>query len=153
MLNKICLKLLFTLLIWGNVSLFAQELKFAHITAEQGLSMGAVNCVLQDSWGFMWFGTQDGLNKYDGYNITVYKHNQQDSNSLANNFIYSLFEDKNGVLWIGTNGGGLDAFNLSTGKFTHYISKQNSKNSLSNNNVRAILEDKDGMLWVGTDEG
>ncbi|MCK6649266.1 MAG: SpoIIE family protein phosphatase [Bacteroidia bacterium] len=153
MLNKICLKLLFTLLFLGNVSLFAQELKFAHITAEQGLSMGAVNCVLQDSRGFMWFGTQDGLNKYDGYSITVYKHNQQDSNSLANNFIYSLFEDKNGVLWIGTNGGGLDAFNLSTGKFTHYISKQNSKNSLSNNNVRAILEDRDGMLWIGTDEG
>ena len=153
MLNKICLKLLFTLLFLGNVSLFAQELKFAHITAEQGLSMGAVNCVLQDSRGFMWFGTQDGLNKYDGYSITVYKHNQQDSNSLANNFIYSLFEDKNGVLWIGTNGGGLDAFNLSTGKFTHYISKQNSKNSLSNNNVRAILEDKDGILWIGTDEG
>ncbi|MBL7890148.1 MAG: SpoIIE family protein phosphatase [Bacteroidia bacterium] len=153
MLNKICLKLLFILLFWGNVSLFAQELKFAHITAEQGLSMGAVNCVLQDSRGFMWFGTQDGLNKYDGYSITVYKHNQLDSNSLSNNFIYSLFEDKSGVLWIGTNGGGLDAFNLSTGKFTHYISKQNSKNSLSNNNVRAILEDKDGILWVGTDEG
>ncbi|MBN8697444.1 MAG: SpoIIE family protein phosphatase [Bacteroidetes bacterium] len=153
MLNKICLKLLFSLLFLGNVTLFAQELKFAHITAEQGLSMGAVNCVLQDSRGFMWFGTQDGLNKYDGYSITVYKHNQQDSNSLANNFIYSLFEDRNGVLWIGTNGGGLDAFNLSTGKFTHYLSKQNSKNSLSNNNVRAILEDKDGILWIGTDEG
>ncbi len=153
MLNKIRLKLLFILLFLSNVTLFAQELKFAHITAEQGLSMGAVNCVLQDSRGFMWFGTQDGLNKYDGYSITVYKHNQLDSNSLANNFIYSLFEDKSGVLWIGTNGGGLDAFNLSTGKFTHYISKQNSINSLSNNNVRAIMEDKDGILWVGTDEG
>ncbi|MBL7884597.1 MAG: hypothetical protein JNL69_11045, partial [Bacteroidia bacterium] len=94
----------------------AQELKFTHITSDQGLSMGVVNCVLQDSKGFMWFGTQDGLNKYDGYTITNYKHNQLDSNSISNNFIYSLYEDKSGVLWIGTNGGGLDAFNLSTGK-------------------------------------
>ncbi|MDQ3046155.1 MAG: SpoIIE family protein phosphatase [Bacteroidota bacterium] len=132
---------------------FSQELKFSHITSDQGLSMGVVNCVLQDSRGFMWFGTQDGLNKYDGYSITIFKNNPLDSNSLSNNFIYSLFEDKNGILWIGTNGGGLDAYNLSTGKFIHYISRQGNKSSISNNNVRTVFEDSDGLLWAGTDEG
>ena len=72
MLKKNYIKLFFALLFFSNLTV-AQELKFAHITAEQGLSMGAVNCVLQDSKGFMWFGTQDGLNKYDGYTITVFK--------------------------------------------------------------------------------
>lgn len=134
-------------------SVRSQEFKFSHITSEQGLSMGVVNCVLQDSRGFMWFGTQDGLNKYDGYNITVFKNNQLDSNSLSNNFINALYETKNGELIIGTNGGGFDSYNLSTGKFTHHIGAQGNKNSLSNNNVKAILEDSEGLLWIGTDDG
>lgn len=131
----------------------AQELKFSHITAEQGLSMGVVNCILQDSRGFMWFGTQDGLNKYDGYNITVFKHNPVDSNSLSNSFINVLYEDRQGSLWIGTDGGGLDEYSLITGKYRHYSNSRDRKTSISNNKVRAILEDKDGTLWVGTDEG
>jgi ligand-binding sensor domain-containing protein/serine phosphatase RsbU (regulator of sigma subunit) len=141
-------------LIVGTVfSGISQEFKFSHITAEQGLSMTVVNCVLQDSRGFMWFGTQDGLNKYDGYNITVFKHNPVDSNSLSNNFINVLYENKIGELLIGTNGGGLDVYNLSTGKFKHHIGIQGNKNSLSNNNIKAILEDNEGLLWIGTDDG
>ncbi len=115
--------------------------------------MGVVNCVLQDSKGFMWYGTQDGLNKYDGYSITVYKNNQLDSNSVSNNFINALYETKNGDLVIGTNGGGFDSYNLSTGKFVHHIGVSGNKNSLSNNNVKSILEDSDGLLWIGTDDG
>lgn len=146
--------LFIVLLLFGSFNYAsAQELKFSHITADQGLSMGVVNCVLQDSRGFMWFGTQDGLNKYDGYNITVFKHNPVDSNSLSNNFIYSLYEDKNGVLLIGTSGGGLDEYNLITGKFKHHTSRSEINNSLSNNNIRAILEDREGIIWLGTDEG
>ncbi|MCW3103682.1 MAG: rsbU 6 [Bacteroidetes bacterium] len=133
--------------------LASQELKFGHITADQGLSMGVVNCILQDSRGFMWFGTQDGLNKYDGYNITVYKHNPLDSNSLSNNFINTLYEDREGILWIGTDGGGIEAYSLITGKFTHHQYEREKKNSISNNKIRSIIEDKEGMLWVGTDEG
>jgi ligand-binding sensor domain-containing protein len=71
MLKK--LKIVLCIIFLSHYS-FAQELKFSHITAEQGLSMGTVNCILRDSHGFMWFGTQDGLNKYDGYTITVYKN-------------------------------------------------------------------------------
>ncbi|HEX8515551.1 MAG TPA: two-component regulator propeller domain-containing protein [Bacteroidia bacterium] len=145
------LTLLLFLLCRGNIT--AQELKFSHITAEQGLTMGVVNCVLQDSRGFMWFGTQDGLNKYDGYNITVFKHNPLDTNSLSNNFINFLYEDKNSILWIGTDGGGLDAYDLVTGRFRHFRSGGKKSNSISNNKVRCMLEDNEGLLWIGTDEG
>jgi ligand-binding sensor domain-containing protein/serine phosphatase RsbU (regulator of sigma subunit) len=143
--------LVLTILLRGNIS--AQELKFSHITAEQGLSMGVVNCVLQDSKGFMWFGTQDGLNKYDGYNITVFKRNPVDPNSLSNNFINTLYEDKQGILWIGTDGGGLDAYDLHTGKFRHYHYDKQNPNSICNNKIRSIIEDNEGFIWVGTDEG
>ncbi len=145
--------LVFSIVLGFATSGFSQEFKFSHINSEQGLSMGVVNCVLQDSRGFMWFGTQDGLNKYDGYNITVFKNNQIDSNSLSNNFINVLYETRNGELLIGTNGGGYDSYNLSTGKFTHHIGAQGKKNSLSNNNVKSILEDKEGLIWIGTDDG
>ncbi len=146
--------LLVTSLFFGfTISGKSQELKFSHISSEQGLSMGVVNCVLQDSRGFMWFGTQDGLNKYDGYSITVFKNSQLDSNTISNNFINALYETKSGELVIGTNGGGFDVYNLSTGKFTHHIGISGNKNSLSNNNVKSILEDKEGLLWIGTDDG
>lgn len=153
---KLIRSVLFTVVLLAAlpaVQLRSQELKFSHITAEQGLSMGVVNCVLQDSRGFMWFGTQDGLNKYDGYNITVFKHNPLDSNSLSNNFINVLYEDANGILWIGTDGGGLEGYSLITGKFTHHRYEKGAGNSISNNKIRSILEDNEGLLWVGTDEG
>ena len=157
-MNKIYsryLNALFVLTLFFGVinSARSQEFKFSHITSEQGLSMGVVNCVLQDSRGFMWFGTQDGLNKFDGYNITVFKNNQLDSNSLSNNFINTLYETKSGELLVGTNGGGFDSYNLSTGKFSHHIGVSGNKNSLSNNNVKSILEDEEGLLWIGTDDG
>ncbi|MCX6296310.1 MAG: triple tyrosine motif-containing protein [Bacteroidetes bacterium] len=146
------LLLIVTLFFGVIIPSYSQELKFSRITSEQGLSMGVVNCILQDSRGFMWFGTQDGLNKFDGYNITVFKNNQLDSNSLSNNFINALYETKNGELLIGTNGGGFDSYNLVTGKFKHHIGVSGNKNTLSNNNVKSILEDKEGLLWIGTDD-
>ncbi len=130
----------------------AQELKFKHINSEQGLSTAGVNCILQDSKGFMWFGTQDGLNKYDAYNIIVYKHKPSDTNSISSSFINVLFEDKNKNLWIGTDNG-LDAYNLITGKLKHYKNEAGNNQSISNNSVRCIIEDQNGMLWVGTDAG
>jgi ligand-binding sensor domain-containing protein/serine phosphatase RsbU (regulator of sigma subunit) len=132
---------------------YSQEYKFSHITAEQGLSMNTVKCILQDSRGFMWFGTEDGLNRYDGYKITVFKHNPLDSNSLSNNFINALYQDKRNTLWIGTEGGGLNSYNLSTGKIVAYKFNEISNNSLSNNIVRVIMEDTSGMLWIGTENG
>src|SRR5688500_4452756 len=85
----------------------AQDYKFNHISVEQGLSQTVVNCIMQDQQGFMWFGTQEGLNRYDGYTFKIYKRDPTDSNSLANNFIYTVYQAKDGIIWIGTNGNGL----------------------------------------------
>ena len=96
------------------------DIKFKNLSVEAGLSHSTVNCILQDSKGFMWFGTDDGLNKYDGYNFTFYKHNPDDPFSLSHNRVWSLFEDSAGTLWIGTFGGGLNRFDRDTGLFTRY---------------------------------
>src|ERR1700733_10382127 len=76
------------------------RLKFSHIGTDAGLSQSNVTCILQDSRGFMWFGTRDGLNKYDGYQFTVYKNIEGDQKSISNSFITSMIEDKKGNLWI-----------------------------------------------------
>lgn len=131
----------------------AQDYKFNHLGVEDGLSQSVINCILEDKNGFMWFGTQDGLNRYDGYNLEVFKRNPEDTNSLSNNFVYSIKQDHKGIIWIGTNGGGLNSFNPATGKFLHYINDPINNSSLSNNVVHVIHEDKKGNIWVGTDGG
>jgi len=127
-----------------------QNLKFDHISVEQGLSDERIHCILQDSKGFMWFGTQDGLNRYDGYTITVYKHDRENSESLSYNLVYSIYEDRAGVLWIGTWYGGLNKFNRETGTFTRYQHDPTDPQSLSSNIIRSIFEDRSGVLWLGT---
>ena len=106
--------------------------KFERISLEQGLSQSSVFCILQDSKGFMWFGTQDGLNKYDGYSFTVYKNQLNDSTSLNWNYIRCFYEDRReGVLWVGTDNGGLNKFDLMTETFKHYTHSPDVHNSLS----------------------
>src|SRR6185295_12434337 len=83
-----------------------RPMKFASLSTEQGLSQNTVLCALQDRQGFMWFGTQDGLNRFDGYGFTIYRHDNADPGSLRDNYILSLCEDRAGVLWVGTNKGG-----------------------------------------------
>src|SRR5678816_3317379 len=78
----------------------SKYLQFDLLTISDGLSQGMITCMLQDHFGFMWFGTKAGLNRYDGYNFVVYRHDAADSTSLADNFIQSLFEDSEGRLWI-----------------------------------------------------
>ena len=94
-------------------------MRFERLSLEQGLSQSYVNCILQDRRGFMWFGTQDGLNRYDGYGFTVFKHDALDPGSLSHNTVWALHEDRDGTLWIGTDGGGLDRWEPSTGSFQH----------------------------------
>ena len=93
----------------GNV--IAEQVRFERISLEQGLSQNSVVSILQDRQGFMWFGTQDGLNRYDGYRFRVFKHDPDNPVSLGNNYIQTLYEDRDGVLWIGTRGGILHKFN------------------------------------------
>ncbi|MBC8123823.1 MAG: response regulator [Gemmatimonadaceae bacterium] len=129
------------------------KLEFTHISLEQGLSQSIVECILQDSRGFMWFGTEDGLNRYDGNSFTVYKPDLSDRMSLPHGHIRALYEDRAGLLWIGTYGGGLSRFNQKTGKFTHYKNDPTNPYSLSHNDVLSLYEDQAGMLWVGTGQG
>jgi ligand-binding sensor domain-containing protein/serine phosphatase RsbU (regulator of sigma subunit) len=131
---------------------YAQEIKFKSIGVDEGLSINFVLCILQDKNGFMWFGTQDGLNRYDGYQVTVFRNRHDDANSISNNAVNCLAEDKAGNILIGTNDGGLNIYDPLKNKFTHFVHDP-KKNSLSNNTVRCILTDSDGKIWVGTEHG
>jgi two-component system sensor histidine kinase ChiS len=130
-----------------------KDIQFDRISIEQGLSQSVVLCILQDSKGFMWFGTQDGLNRYDGYAFKVYEHDPQDPDSLSNSFVLALYEDGLGVLWIGTNGGGLNRLDRESGRFVRYVNDADDPNSLSDNQVLSIVEDREGVLWIGTNGG
>jgi len=128
-------------------------IKFDHLSLEHGLSQSVVTTMLQDSKGFMWFGTQDGLNRYDGYDFKVYKNDPEDPNSLSINYILSLLEDSEGNLWVGTNGGGLNRFDRDLDAFTRFVSESDDSKGLSSNFVNAIYEDSNGNLWIGTGAG
>jgi ligand-binding sensor domain-containing protein/signal transduction histidine kinase len=129
------------------------DIKFERISLEQGLSGSTVFCILQDRVGFMWFGTNDGLNKYDGYDFTVYRHDPGNPATLGSNAVWAIHEDRFGVLWIGTDGGGLNKFDRGSGRFVRYQNDVDDPRSLSNDNVRAIYEDQSGALWIGTGGG
>ena len=95
---------IFIFLIFSNI-LPQGYIAFNHLTVENGLSQSSVMCIIQDEKGFMWFGTQDGLNRYDGYNIKVFKNNPLDSTSLINNFILGLYNDSTGNMYVVSQGG------------------------------------------------
>jgi len=131
--------------------LFSQNnSSFSRISINEGLSQSTVRAILQDSEGYMWFGTQDGLNKYDGYNFTVYKNDLEDLNSLSNNEVTSIVEDDHGNLWIGTNGGGLNKFNKTTETFTHFKADNDKQSGISNDFIFSLHIDSKGFLWIGT---
>jgi len=123
---------------------------FRYLTTAQGLSQNNVTCILKDKQGFMWFGTLDGLNKYDGYSFTVYRNDPDNVQSLGHNYIQTIFEDKKGRLWIGTREGGLSLYNRQLDNFANYQNVAGSSNTISHNNVKSIAEDKNGNLWIGT---
>ncbi len=142
-------------LIYFSAILYAQTSspKFEYVPFDKGLSPKTVLCILQDSKGFMWFGTLNGLYKYDGYNFTVYKHDPDDPYSLSDNNITALYEDRAGNLWIGTNDGGLNRFDQRKKQFIHYLPDSNNPFSINDTRVMAISEDQTGTLWIGTQRG
>jgi ligand-binding sensor domain-containing protein len=129
--------------------------KFERLGLEQGVSQNAIFCMLQDHQGFMWFGTQDGLNKYDGYSFTVYYHDAQDSSSLSESWITSIYEDRSGTLWVGTSNHGINRYNRETEQFTRFGDDSRDATSLSSKYVASIYEDSasGNKLWIGTDRG
>lgn len=130
-----------------------RDVKFEHLSIEHGLSQSSVTDIIQDSRGFMWFGTLDGLNKFDGYEITVYQNSLEDSTSIADNYITSLYEDEAENLWVGTQNMGLCIYNKIKDNFINVKHCKNQNNCLSNNQIRVIYQDMNGTLWVGTADG
>ncbi|GAA4278324.1 hybrid sensor histidine kinase/response regulator transcription factor [Aquimarina mytili] len=133
---------------------FSQEShfnNFIHFSVSEGLSQSTVVAIEQDQFGQMWIGTRDGLNKYDGEEITIFRNTPNDSTSLSNNDILSLKEDKEGFIWIGTHNG-LNKLNPRTGAFTRFL-YSSEKNTISHCSIRAIREMKDGTLWFATSVG
>jgi ligand-binding sensor domain-containing protein/signal transduction histidine kinase/DNA-binding response OmpR family regulator len=125
---------------------------FQNLTKKDGLSQASVFSITQDNSGFMWFGTREGLNKFDGYQFKIYKDNSQD-NSIVSNDIRSLYYNKkDGELWIGTLGG-LSKYQSSTDDFINYSNDPDDPNSISNNVIRKVLKDSKGRLWIGTSIG
>ncbi|MDR1718639.1 MAG: response regulator [Dysgonamonadaceae bacterium] len=150
-------------LVWTGITCFILPLFYApvfaqhtfgfnQLTIKDNLSSGSITCLLEDKKGFIWIGTSDGLNKYDGYQIVVYKHNPQQENSIGGNFIRCLYEDSENNLWIGLKGGGLSRMDLSTGQITTFRHEKPS-GSLSYNDVSGIVEDRNGNLWIAVDRG
>jgi len=152
-MNKILTFILF-LIFFKEVFSQEQNLKFEKISIESGLSQSAIYSILQDSHGFMWFGTEDGLNLYDGYSFKVFKHMPNNPSSLSNNEIYSLHEDRSGKLWIGTQAG-LNLMDRSSGTFTQFKNEPDNQESLSSDAVWTIHESlsEEGILWIGTING
>ena len=126
--------------------------KFEHLAGKDGLSQSTVRAIVQDQTGFLWFGTDDGLNRYDGYSFEIYKRNSNDSNSLSHNMIWSLWEGRDEVLWIGTEMG-LNSLDPKKMLFHRYLNEAGQGDSLSHNSIRALREDRHGDLWVGTNDG
>ncbi|MCP4289564.1 MAG: response regulator [Gammaproteobacteria bacterium] len=124
--------------------------KFDHLTTENGLSNDSVWGMAQDSYGFMWFGTFDGLNRYDGSDIKVFRHDPDDPHSLSGDAIRGMHVDQTGTLWIGTWGNGLNQFDRKTERFIRYRHDPDDPYSLSNDAIRTIYEDRAGTLWIGT---
>jgi diguanylate cyclase (GGDEF)-like protein len=127
-----------------------RPIRFDRITPDQGLSQNTVMCIFQDSRGFMWFGTEDGLNRYDGAAFTVYRNDPSDLTSLPANFVSDIAEDAAGNLWIGTQGGGLARWERKTDRFHAYRHRRDDDRGISSDQVQAVLVDDRGMVWIGT---
>jgi ligand-binding sensor domain-containing protein/serine phosphatase RsbU (regulator of sigma subunit) len=140
------------LLLLNHFSYLAGQIKIPDIkifTVSDDLSQSNVNVVIQDSHGFLWIGTEDGLNRYDGYEFVCYAHQPNDSNSLSNNFINAVCEAGNGLLWVATNNG-LNSIDLKSGKIKTYFHNAKKVNSLSDNMVLNVFIDNQKVLWVKT---
>jgi signal transduction histidine kinase/ligand-binding sensor domain-containing protein/CheY-like chemotaxis protein len=127
-----------------------QMLRFENISLDQGLSQSVVADIIQDNQGFLWFATQDGLNRFDGYDFMVFKNDPRSTNSISGNTINTIDIDPSGRLWIGTATTGLDCYDPQTGQFTHYWADPNNPNGLGDNSINFIDVGQDGRLWIGT---
>jgi signal transduction histidine kinase/ligand-binding sensor domain-containing protein len=129
------------------------DIRFTRLSVNGEPVQNWTSAIVQDDYGFLWFGTLDGLYKYDGYSLKAYRHESRNPNSVADDYIRALYKDRDGSLWIGTGYGGLDRLDPNRETFTHYPHKADNPGSLLNNTVICIYRDRSGQLWVGTNGG
>ncbi|NHZ72344.1 MAG: hypothetical protein GWP17_04575 [Aquificales bacterium] len=124
--------------------------RFTHLTTSEGLPNNTIHAIHQDSRGFMWFGTNDGLSRYDGYQFITYKHDPDNPDTLSSNQVLAIYEDENGFLWIGALGGGLNRFDPQTETFTNYLLEpEDNPNAIPFNIVTAVSQGNQGSIWFG----
>lgn len=128
-------------------------IRFERLTEEHGLSVSVVYDMAQDPQGFLWFATEDGLERYDGRQFKIFKHDPENPGSLSYNWVNVVCVDRNGAVWAGTNGGGLNLYDARTAQFTIYRNNPKDPGSLVSDVILALEEDAIGNLWVGTDKG
>ena len=156
--NYGCLWLFMVMLHFCGFTQNNPDLKFDRITSEnfrveKGLSQNSANCILQDSKGYMWVGTWDGLNRFDGYSFVTFKSSiSGNTNELSNQTINALFEDKSGTIWVGTETG-LNSYNRKNQQFTQYKRDSHNPFSISSDTVWCIVEESENILWIGTNNG
>ncbi len=145
--------IIYLLLITVSYCYAQNTVKFEHFTTENGLSQSDVNTIFQDDNLFMWFGTHDGLNKYDGYNFRIFKPDSKNPKSISSNLIWKIIDDSKGNLWIATTGGGLNYFDKQTEEFKSFKSDPNNPDSIKSDHIRVLFRDSSHRLWVGSNEG
>jgi ligand-binding sensor domain-containing protein/signal transduction histidine kinase len=130
----------------------SQDLRFDRLSTEQGLSQDIVTSIIQDRHGFLWFGTEDGLNRYDGYTVRTYKHVPADSTSVSGDWITTLCVDREGRLWIGT-GSGLARYDDRYDRFTRITASVTPTQRINSPWITGIGQDSAGTIWVGSSVG
>ena len=123
-----------------------QSFRFRQLTTNQGLSQNHISSILMDKKGFVWLGSEDGLNLYDGYTFVQYKHSTLDSNSIDDSYVQDILEDRQGNLWVATSAG-LNLFDRETNRFRHY------NNKTTRHSINDIFQDSKNRIWLGTDHG
>ncbi|TGV01849.1 hybrid sensor histidine kinase/response regulator transcription factor [Flavivirga rizhaonensis] len=155
--KRLTLKLFFIQIFFLCSVFFAKSQDFSNdfdkLNTRNGLSQSDVRAIYQDSIGYIWIGTYDGLNRYDGYSIKTFRRILSNPNSLRSNLISCITEDSYGNIWIGTDDQGLSMYERSTGNFFHYRNTLNTPNFLSDNVITALAIDSNGFIWAGTPNG
>jgi len=140
------------LLLPATVFSFQQQIRFERISIENGLSHVQVTAITQDQSGFMWIGTVDGLNRYDGYDFVVHKSDPTDPSSLSDSDIRTIAEDNFGNLWVGTRAG-LNRFDRGPASFIRYLHDPTFASTIGSDEVNVVYVDHEGVVWIGTQAG
>ena len=129
------------------------NIRFENITTQNGLSSNSVHQVIQDNKGFLWCASYNGLNRFDGVNFHVLKHDENNEQSIKGNHVRAIHKDERGYLWIGTLKNGISRYDFARDTYKHFQHQKNDISTLSDNQILCFYEDSKGQLWVGTENG